>query len=204
MKAMTPNFNWRALALEGELTLLRWGPARMLAAGVLAAGAVMLALQLVQLSRSEAELKSQLAARRDTLQQLLKADPKAAQDAAGSDPLLSLMTQLGEGDRVEQYVQQVFATARATGIHLGEGEYRWMHEAHAETDRYQMRLPVKGRYAEIRVFCEQVLAELPFASLDDFSLKRDNIGEAEVEAQLQFSFHLHPSAAAQAGLKGGR
>ena len=201
MKAMTLNFNWRALALEGELSLLRWGWVRVLAACVLAAGAVLLAMQLVQLSRSEADLKSQLAARRDTLQQLVKADPKAAQSASGMDPLLSL---LGEGDRVEQYVQQVFAIARATGIHLGAGEYRWMREAHADTDRYQMRLPVKGRYAEIRIFCEQVLAELPFASLDDFSLKRDNIGEAEVEAQLQFSFHLHPSAAAQAGLKGGR
>ncbi|MBV8125076.1 MAG: hypothetical protein JO370_13495 [Paucibacter sp.] len=201
MNAKTLQLDWRAAALASELALRRWGLMRVLALGMLAGGTMALAAQMAySFSRPERDLQDQLTVRRNALRQAMTVDPKAAQTSTGLDPLLSL---LGEGDRVEQYVKEVFATAHESGIDLGAGEYRWAREAHAETDRYQVRLPVKGSYASIRGFCEQVLVKLPFASLDDFSLKRESIGDAEVEAQLQFSFHLHASAAGQAGTKEG-
>ncbi|MBV8503808.1 MAG: hypothetical protein JO006_19065 [Paucibacter sp.] len=200
MKAESFPFDWRALALSTELALRRWGPVRVLALGMLGLGTLLLLLLMLRSAAAEAPLRERLATRQQALRQALAAARPSPRDATGLGPL---MAALGEGDRVEQYVQQVFNTAHAGGIHLGSGEYRWQRDARAETDRYQLRLPVKGPYADVRAFAEQVLADLPFASLDEFSLKRDSIEQEVVEAQLLFSFHLHASAAGQAALKEG-
>jgi hypothetical protein len=56
--------------------------------------------------------------------------------------------------------------------------------------RYRVRLPLVGSYLQIRAFVEQSLQELPFASLDELSLRREGIASGELEAGLTLSLHL--------------
>jgi hypothetical protein len=190
--------DWRALLLGAELALMRLGALPLLAGVLLLAGLLVTGVQLLRPDADETVLRETLARRREELHALQLAANAPPDAAAARMPLAEL---LGEGERVEHYVQQLFRAARALELGLDSGEYRWLRDAQAETDRYQIRLPVKGSYAAIRAFGEKVLAELPFASLDEFTLKREAIDADQLVATLQFSLHLHPGAAGRAALK---
>jgi hypothetical protein len=70
------------------------------------------------------------------------------------------------------------------------GEYKLSCDAATRLCRYRVRLPLVGSYLQIRAFVEQSLLELPFASLDELSLRREGIASPELEAGLTFSLHL--------------
>lgn len=192
------SLDWRALVLHAELALGRLGPVRVLAVALLAMGVVAWAGAQLLPQDAEQALHATLLKRRAELEALQRQAGTPPDLAASRMPLSEL---LGEGERVEHYVLQVFRAARAFEIGLEAGEYRWQRDAHAETERYQIRLPVKGSYAAIRAFGERVLAELPFASLDEMTLKREAIDEEQLLATLQFSLHLHPGAATRAATR---
>ena len=57
-----------------------------------------------------------------------------------------------------------------------------------------MQRPVKGADRQIRQFAEQVLLALPFASLDEISFKRDNIGSPLIESRITFTIFLRETS----------
>lgn len=117
---------------------------------------------------------------------------------AAQQHLAAFYAVLGEPSATEAHVKLLFDVARRSGISLAQGEYKWSVDGSGQTERYQIRLPVKGSYAAIRAFCEAVLRELPFASLDELSLKRQVVADATLDATVQFSLHLHAGAATAA------
>lgn len=97
---------------------------------------------------------------------------------------------LGERSEVERYLKAMFAIAAHTGLSLDQGEYQAQADKNSSTYRYQILLPVKGSYGAIRRFCEQTLLALPFASLDEMSVKRESVGENALDVNLRFTFYL--------------
>ena len=59
---------------------------------------------------------------------------------------------------------------------------------------YQIVLPVKGGYQPLWQFAMQGLRDMPFASLDEVSFRRDAIAEPVVEARLRFTLYLKDGA----------
>jgi len=77
---------------------------------------------------------------------------------------------------------------------LNQGEYKAGYDKASRVSTYQIILPVKGPYQAIWQFAMQGLREMPFASLDEVSFRRDSIAEPAVEARLRFTLYLKDGA----------
>jgi hypothetical protein len=94
-----------------------------------------------------------------------------------------------KGD-VSGALRQIYGAAARNQVELAQAEYRLIPERELRLLRYQLNVPVKGSYSQIRSFAADVLRDLPFASLDDINLQREAIGNPRVEARLRFSLYL--------------
>jgi hypothetical protein len=81
---------------------------------------------------------------------------------------------------------RLIALAGEQGLHVPSGDYRLLPAKGGLFDRYVLSLPVKGNYRAIRQYVGAARREFPDLAVEDISLRRDNIGNAEVEAQLRF------------------
>ncbi len=91
-------------------------------------------------------------------------------------------------------LDKVYAAARKRGVVLERGEYKVVQEQGWRLLRYQITLPVKGSYEQIRGFAADVLAAVPASAIDEISLKRDGIGATVIEAQIKLTLFLGASA----------
>ena len=89
-----------------------------------------------------------------------------------------------------ELLRKINAAAEAKGIELQSGEYRMQHSAGAPLARYEITLPIKGSYVQIRGFVADVLAAIPAAVLEDVNLRRDSVGNAQIEARVRFTVYL--------------
>lgn len=101
---------------------------------------------------------------------------------------------LGEKRYAEQHVKVLFALAAKAGLSLSQGEYKPGYDKASRISSYQITLPVKGSYQAIWQFALSALRDLPFAALDDIGFRRENIGDAQVEARLRFTLYLKDGA----------
>ena len=93
-------------------------------------------------------------------------------------------------DSVPRALGTVHKAARRHDLTLEKGEYKLVREPNFPLLRYQVTLPVAGRYADIRGFVNRVLDSLPNAAVDQLILKRDDIGAGQIEARVRFSLYL--------------
>ncbi|HEY0061051.1 MAG TPA: hypothetical protein VGC21_02955 [Telluria sp.] len=116
---------------------------------------------------------------------LVRAAPVSA-----SNNLALFYGALGEKRYAEQQVKTLFALAGKAGVVLNQGEYKAAYDRNARLYTYQVTLPVKGSYNDVSKFSLMALRTIPFASLDELSFKRENIGETQVEARVRLTLFL--------------
>lgn len=81
------------------------------------------------------------------------------------------------------------------GLQVNGGDYRLqVAREGALLDRYVVNLPVKGEYRQVRAYLKAVRDAFPELAIEDVALRRDNIGSAEIEAQLRFVFFVRRPA----------
>jgi hypothetical protein len=85
--------------------------------------------------------------------------------------------------------------ASKEGLQVPSGDYRLVPGKDGLFDRYVLNLPVKGGYQSIRHYVATVRQEFPDLAVEDISLRRENIGAGQVEAQLRFILFGRRSAA---------
>ena len=170
--------------LQRTLLGLRWPGLLGLALLVLSAAAYVAAVipqsgRAVALEREAGRLSSQLNARGGT-----DARPTPRNQLSsffGFFPVVeSLPALLGKVQRA----------AKDNGLDLEKGEYKVSHERDFPLSRYQITLPVKGTYPQVRAFVNDVLAGVPAAALEDLTLKRETAGDPQVEARVRFTVFL--------------
>jgi len=105
---------------------------------------------------------------------------------------------LGETGYAEQQVKTLFAIATKNGLSLNQAEYKLADDKNGRYQTYQILVPLKGDYQNIRQFCEQTLLTIPFASLDEINFKREAIASGTLEAKLHFTFYLNAAGHTQA------
>lgn len=88
------------------------------------------------------------------------------------------------------WLDKLYAAADTAGLTLDQGEYRTVPDKTGKLIRYQVTLPVKGSYGQIRRFVDLALVEVPIASLDDISFKREAIGATQLEARVKLTLFL--------------
>lgn len=86
----------------------------------------------------------------------------------------------------------VLKIATGHGMSLDQGQYRLVGDPGGPMMRYQITLPVRGSYRQLRAFVEQALAELPALALDGVEFRREAVGAAQLESVVEFSLYVHP------------
>ncbi|HMC13338.1 MAG TPA: hypothetical protein VKG67_03240 [Gallionellaceae bacterium] len=125
---------------------------------------------------------------------------QAAQKTARSNPMEDTHSTEGrlrtfyEFFPVQQSAPQllgvIYDAARKESIYLSEGEYKYSRAKAGKLGMYQVDLPVKGSYVQVRKFIVKVLNSVPSAALDEVSFKREAVGSTEIEAKIRFTLYL--------------
>ena len=87
-------------------------------------------------------------------------------------------------------LRRLHRTAQANGLRLEHGEYRPLADPGGKLTRYQILLPAKGTYPEVRRFLAQAGREIPGLSLDGISFQRQKIGDEALQTQIKFTLFL--------------
>lgn len=87
-------------------------------------------------------------------------------------------------------MSKLYNAATQQNLALEQGEYRLAPERDSKLTRYDVTLPVKGGYLQIRKFLAQSLTEMPALALESVSFSRQRADESMVNAQLQFTLYL--------------
>jgi len=194
------------LVLRLRLLALRAGPVTLgaIAVVLLSLGAAAWFLfMLPQLEREREQLSERLTEQARQARRQPAAAPAALPavvpvSAVPLDNLDAFYGALGQRRYAEQQLKTLFGLAAKSGLVLNQGEYKSARERNARVNTYQVNLPVKGSYAAIWQFSLAALRAIPYASLDDISFRRDNIGDPTVEARLRFTLYLADDGARSA------
>lgn len=100
------------------------------------------------------------------------------------------LASLPGGSALMPLVAAVHAGARQRQITLDHGEYVWQRETGSQAARYRMIFPARGTYGHLRGWTADLLAARPELALEEFDLRRENIGSEAVEARVQFSVRV--------------
>ena len=84
----------------------------------------------------------------------------------------------------------IYGAAHDESISLAQGEYKYSLGKAGRVGVYEVNLPVKGSYIQIRKFIVKVLNSVPSAALEEVSFKRETVGKADLEAKIRFSIYL--------------
>ena len=126
----------------------------------------------------------------ESLRTKLHAAPSAAGSSASGDRLANFYAFFPPLNSTPDWLRRIFALAEAQGLRLEAGEYKLTRERDLQLSRYELNLPVRGSYAQIREFVAQVLTEVPASSLDELRLKRDDPSSSTVEARIKLTLYL--------------
>ncbi|HZN85726.1 MAG TPA: hypothetical protein VFB53_02970 [Burkholderiales bacterium] len=163
--------------------LRRLGAPGIAGIGVLAACAAMF-------FSAQLPLEARLAAARAAL---AAEEERAARGGAPLTPEAGLAAYykfFATGVGHERQLERLFALARQSQLQLLQGAYRYQREPGERLARYEVALPVRGSYAQIRRFLAAALNEIPVASLDRIAFERKRAADSQVEANIRFTLFL--------------
>lgn len=89
-----------------------------------------------------------------------------------------------------KWLEKLVALAESRGISLDQGEYQAVPDKAGKLVRFQMTLPMKGEYPQIRKFLAALPAELPVVALEQVQFERHSIADPQVEARIRLVLYL--------------
>lgn len=104
--------------------------------------------------------------------------------------LTSFYKSLPPEQNATKLLDKIYKSANIASIQLNQGEYKFTRAKAGHLGNYQVTLPVKGSYVQVRKFIAKVLNGLPTAALDGVSFRRETIGGSDMEAKIQFTIYL--------------
>lgn len=87
-------------------------------------------------------------------------------------------------------LRKLHRVAHDQGLTLDQADYRPMSDAEGKLTRYQILLPTKGTYPEVRRFLVQASSQVPGLAIDGIKFQRQQIGNPVVEAQIKLTLFL--------------
>jgi len=88
------------------------------------------------------------------------------------------------------WLQKVFDLAETHGIRLNQGEYKVTRDRVGKLVRFEMILPVRSEYPQIRKFLNSLRAEIPILSMEHLQFERQKVNDSEVEAKIRLALYL--------------
>lgn len=93
-----------------------------------------------------------------------------------------------------QLLEQLVALAEKHGLSLNEGEYKALPDKGGRLLRFQMMLPVKGEYRQIRAFLTELSVEIPALALENVQFSRRDVADAAVDARIRLALYLEQAS----------
>ena len=185
--------------MDAALKLVRWRLQRaMHTMGWAAIGGVVLAIFAAGFFLSNVmPLQARVTALRDRVQRL---ETQAGNQARIVDPgrpdarLAAFYDQLPTAEQAPEVVRRLHSHADDVGLVLERGEYRPLPDPSGRLMRYQLVLPVKGSYPQVKRFLAQAMHDTPGLALDSISLQRDQGDSPALEVQLRFTVFMRAAA----------
>lgn len=87
-------------------------------------------------------------------------------------------------------IDRLYAAAAAEELSLARGEYALVVEDGTGLARYQILLPVRGAYPQLRRFLARALAAVPALGLEDLELQRKQVSDTELEGRIRMTLYL--------------
>ncbi|MFN0301108.1 MAG: GspMb/PilO family protein [Burkholderiales bacterium] len=175
------------------IAMLRSAVDRLGWTGVVGIGliAFTIAFHFFALAPREEKLE-QLRTEADALRERLRSGASIARlpQAAGADQLAAFYAFFPRGDSSPDWLARINDAARSSGITLQSGEYKLERRGEQKLARYQMTLPVVGTYRQLREFIGALLAQVPAASLDEVTLRRESVSSQRIEARVRLTLYL--------------
>lgn len=110
------------------------------------------------------------------------------------DPDLENLKQLNERVYAQKDVghllQLISQIAKAKNISLAQSEIQTIKEGHGGLQQLQVTLPVRTGYLEMRQFIQEILRQLNGVSVDQISIKRENVALGQLEARIKLSLWI--------------
>lgn len=89
------------------------------------------------------------------------------------------------------WIRELVRLAKKHGVELTSSDYRLVNEQDGRLARYEMILPVKGRYPQIRAFIADTLETVPTIAISGITMKRENTNADRLDARLEVSLYLN-------------
>jgi hypothetical protein len=184
--------NWRIVSVWLQVKLVKVNALHLVVCGLLLAallaGGVLVPIRQHQLQDKQQALSQARAA--------FKQAPTQAKTAASESEshLQALRAVLGDGKRLELPVKATLTLAEQAGLQVMQADYKFTCDTKQLACAYKMQLPVIGTYGAIRRLVEHTLVKLPYASIDELLVKRDDISSDELDVRLKLTFHVLASS----------
>ncbi|AXS80142.1 hypothetical protein [Dechloromonas sp. HYN0024] len=141
----------------------------------LAAGAVALELMVVD----------DLDARIEKLQQSRSSLRKKLVAASSQSEIRGLLvSELVDVNAIDSVIAGVHTAARNSGVRLEQGDYKLQPEPDTRLLHYRIAFPAKGDYLQLRRWLDEAIEAQPGLMVEEFSLRRDDIGNDMLEARV--------------------
>ena len=87
-------------------------------------------------------------------------------------------------------VEGIHRAAATHQVRLATGEYRLARDSSPQLQRYQVTLPARATYPQVRSWIAELMNEVPYAALDELSFRRDDASSDAVEVRLRMTLFL--------------
>ncbi|SDY80503.1 type 4a pilus biogenesis protein PilO [Nitrosomonas sp. Nm33] len=179
------------LTLEKLLIQIRWQITRLNLIGKIGLGLFVLSIVFfwaAVLPQKEAlhKLKEQVASMQQQTQ-IQSAVPTQLDDSQALKVFYDFFPSI---DSSPYWIKELDKIAKKRGVELSGSDYRLMQEQESKLARYEMILPVRGSYPQIRAFIADVLETIPAMALVDVVLKREDIKSGKLDVRLSMSLYL--------------
>lgn len=165
---------------------LELGTAGAAAIAILAVVVLFLVFLLRPLEARNQEIEGRLAA---SSRQHASTDAALVRTATPAAKLAAFYRFLATDRKAVEWLDLLYAAGEAAGVQLQSADYR-MQKTGTRIERYEIRIPLRGNYAQMRAFLDRALLEIPVLSLDEVKFKRARASDAQIEAELNLSLHL--------------
>lgn len=92
------------------------------------------------------------------------------------------------------WIRELTQVAAQREVEINGADYRMVRETDLKLARYEMVLPVRGKYSQLRGFIADALRTVPAMALADVALKREGVESELLEANLKFNLYLSEDA----------
>ena len=90
-------------------------------------------------------------------------------------------------------IDKIYALAALEHITLARGEYSLGIDPKTHLARYQILLPVRGSYPQLRRFLHALLGQLPAVVVEDVEFQRKKIADTDLTGRIRMTLYLSRS-----------